>query len=145
LIFYMLRDKATGLYYKRHASSWMASWVPQNKASVWTTAGGPQTCLGFITKWNRLKARCAFREKDWKPTEPEIVTIPVDRPKITLVTAYDWEGLYIDGKLVTEGHTIHANDLFRLMGINGQEIHADDAWLGERGGLPKNLDEVKRG
>lgn len=57
----------------------------------------------------------------------------------------DWEGVYINGKLVTEGHHVRIDELLQLLGIDGGQIYADDAWLAEQGSLPENLEDVKRG
>jgi hypothetical protein len=139
--FYQIRDKKTGLWYKR-GPDYGSNWVDQQEASVWTTPAGPNACLGTITRRNRRMVRfgpSAIRE-------PEVVTlIAGGAGKVTFVDGDDWEGLYIDGKLDTEGHHVRIDDLLRLLGIDGQQIYADDAWLAERGNLPENLDEVQRG
>jgi hypothetical protein len=55
----------------------------------------------------------------------------------------DWEGLYIDGKLVYEGHEIPRHVLFEKMGIQCTDRQCADGWLEERGNLPNKLSEVK--
>jgi hypothetical protein len=45
---YMLRDKETGLYYRRTKGSYSPMlWVEQKKASIWTTKNGPAQVRGF--------------------------------------------------------------------------------------------------
>jgi hypothetical protein len=146
LNFYQIRDKVTGFYYKR-GSAMDSIWTDQDQASVWTTLAGPTACLGTIAQRNRrlVHASETFRGKNWKPAEPEIITVPVIRPKVTFVDGDDWEGLYIDDKLVIEGHVVRIDDMLRLLGIDGEKIYADDEWLQEQGTLPVNLSEVKRG
>ena len=55
----------------------------------------------------------------------------------------DWEGLYKDGVLVTEGHSISNRDIFANLGVSVQEKEAAEGWLEERGNLPKNLSDVE--
>lgn len=64
--------------------------------------------------------------------------------KIVFITADDWEGLYIDGTLVAEGHNIPRHELMRALGFEDyKSLSADYEWLSERGTLPKKLSEVK--
>jgi hypothetical protein len=80
----------------------------------------------------------------WLPPEPEIVELnTTSLPSITFVDGDDWEGLYLDGKLVDEGHHVRLGDIFRHLGIAFNVIYPDMEWLGERGNLPQNLDEVE--
>lgn len=70
-------------------------------------------------------------------------------PKITplqLVTAHEWEGIYLDGKLVAEGHAIALLDAFTIATGPVQllpTLKADDVWLSDRGGFPHDLNEVR--
>jgi len=66
------------------------------------------------------------------------------RKKLVLVTNYDdWEGLYIDGKLVLEGHRVRRDEMFTMLGIDYTEVEAAEGWLESRGTLPKNLSDVE--
>lgn len=65
------------------------------------------------------------------------------RPQVVFVDGDDWQGLYINGRLIEEGHHIHLDDLLKHLGIDGEVICPDDAWLTERGGLPMDLAEVR--
>lgn len=35
--------------------------------------------------------------------------------KVTFVDGDDWEGVYIDGKLVTEGHCVRVDEVLKLL------------------------------
>ena len=63
--------------------------------------------------------------------------------KVTYVQGDDWEGVYIDGKLEIEGHSIDFREVLDKMGVQVESISADCNWLHERGRLPDNLSEVK--
>jgi len=66
------------------------------------------------------------------------------RKKLVLVTNYDdWEGLYIDGELVLEGHRVRRDEMFTMLGIDYTEVEAAEGWLESRGTLPKNLSDVE--
>lgn len=63
-------------------------------------------------------------------------------PKMTIVQGDDWEGLYVDGKLVEETHQIDWRARWvKLMGA--ETVEADYEWLENRGTLPENLEDVK--
>jgi hypothetical protein len=63
--------------------------------------------------------------------------------KITYVRGQDWEGLYIDGELVEEGHSICVEEVVEALGFTCERIMADQEWLEDRGDLPYCLGEVK--
>jgi hypothetical protein len=64
--------------------------------------------------------------------------------KIRLVTNYDdWEGLYVDGKLVEERHTIRLCDLAKAVGLDYEEDEVRYEWLAERGSLPGRYEDVQ--
>ena len=64
-------------------------------------------------------------------------------PKIVIVNGDDWKGIYIDGQLKYEGHSIRPMDIFNVLDIDFKEFECDLEWLEEQGNLPKNLNEVK--
>ena len=68
----------------------------------------------------------------------------MDAPKITLVRADDWEGVYFDGELVHQHHSIDVEDILQLLDIKVDRVHPDQNWLDRRGSLPKRLRDVKR-
>lgn len=62
---------------------------------------------------------------------------------IKIVKADDWMGVYIDEKLVYEGHSIAEDKLIKLCNIEHELIWCDDEWLCDRGNLPKEFKDVK--
>ena len=64
--------------------------------------------------------------------------------KITVTDGDDWKGLYVDGKLVYEGHSIPIHEFAKAANIDFDFVEADDEWLEEVGSFPKNLSEVKK-
>jgi hypothetical protein len=140
---YMLRDKKTGLWYKRHHGRSGAYWVAQQEASIWTTPAGPTACLGAIGKHNAFLTR---HQVIAPIREPEIVPMTVTPgeafPVVTMVDGDDWEGFYVNGKLIEQGHRVPLANLFRELGLPFDTIFPDMDWLGRCGHLPKNLDDV---
>jgi hypothetical protein len=55
----------------------------------------------------------------------------------------DWIGLYHDGKLITEGHSLSGREVLGLLGFKVEEKEAQEDWLEERGNLPQLLKDVK--
>jgi len=113
--------------------------VPQESASVWTTPSGPQGCLPRIARNNLRIVHPAYLR------DPEVVTFQVNAPFVTFVEADDWQGLYLDGKLVEEDHCVRVDDVLRRLGITCEQIYADDQWLARRGSLPKDRNNIKEG
>jgi hypothetical protein len=66
--------------------------------------------------------------------------------KITFVgePGGDWEGLFIDGKLVREGHSLHWSHVLEALGIEYDSFDADEDWMYEHGSFPDDLKDVKR-
>lgn len=65
-------------------------------------------------------------------------------PVLTVVSnGDDWEGLYIDGVLFSEGHSVSVRDLARAIGWQLTKIEVSSDWLGnEVTGLPAKLTDV---
>jgi hypothetical protein len=55
----------------------------------------------------------------------------------------DWYGLYRDGKLLTEGHSLDVEEVLSLLGFDVSQKEAAEDWLEDRGDLPKKLKDVK--
>lgn len=51
------------------------------------------------------------------------------QPKITFVYADDWVGIYIDGKLEHEGHSISPTMILTALGLKFNEVEANSNWL----------------
>jgi hypothetical protein len=52
MIFYMVRDNTTGLFYKRSIGCG-PDWVKQQKASVWTQRQGSAAAIKAVTEKNK--------------------------------------------------------------------------------------------
>lgn len=66
-----------------------------------------------------------------------------EKDKFLLVTADDWQGLYKNGILITEDHTIELQTILKHLGIELEEKECDCNWIHERGNLPDKLKDVK--
>jgi len=61
----------------------------------------------------------------------------------------DWQGLYFNGVLVTEGHEVTKKELvealdYRLSdNFSYDEKEVDSAWLANEGSLPRHIDNVR--
>lgn len=64
--------------------------------------------------------------------------------KIVLAVAEDWKGVYVDGKLFAEGHSIPLDTLAEACGATLTRVECDDEWLSELGNLPAWLKDVQR-
>jgi hypothetical protein len=66
--------------------------------------------------------------------------------KITFVYADDWEGIYVDDKLVMENHSLDgylvAEKLSELFGFELRGRSVNQCWIESRGNLPENLSDV---
>lgn len=57
----------------------------------------------------------------------------------------DWEGLYIDGKLVTENHRLSPRDVLNALGLTLERKHVSTEYLGgEVVSLPQNIKEIPK-
>lgn len=62
---------------------------------------------------------------------------------ITITTNHDdWEGLYVNGVLFTEGHKLRSEDIFEALGIEYEEITAY-SHLENYGSLPDKLEDLE--
>lgn len=62
---------------------------------------------------------------------------------IVLVQADEWEGLYVDGMLRTEGHSIDPAAIVAICGgVSKRLTTQQDKKLCEVGGLPDNLADL---
>lgn len=63
--------------------------------------------------------------------------------KLTHVMADDWEGLYMDGKIVDQGHTINWQTMIEnIFGVSVESVEANYEWLEKQGYYPVNLVDV---
>ena len=67
--------------------------------------------------------------------------------KMVIIRADDWEGIYIDGKLETEGHSTEPYDAVKIAirhGVSSVEsLWCDLDWIHDEGNLPRNLSDVR--
>lgn len=68
---------------------------------------------------------------------------------ITIACSDDWQGLYVDGELVYQGHEVSVRTLFHFLSIDlnvkFSEIDVDFSWLEEEMTLPEKLEDVHIG
>lgn len=62
--------------------------------------------------------------------------------KIDYVYADDWCGLYVDGKLEYEGHSLDPYHVFVALKLPFNEFAVNEDWLCDEGRLPENLEDV---
>ena len=63
--------------------------------------------------------------------------------EITIVDADDWSGLYVNGELRDEGHSLRVSDVLEILGYKVTWKECDGDWMDEHGTLPNKLSEVK--
>lgn len=54
----------------------------------------------------------------------------------------DWVGVYIDGKLVTQGHRIDPRELLKQLGYFVESPEPDYEWMDDVSYLPEDLKDV---
>ena len=64
--------------------------------------------------------------------------------KIKLVRGDDWMGLYIDKKLVYEGHDISEKMLLELCGIEFHSFEVNQEWMEDKGHLPEDFFSIPK-
>lgn len=62
---------------------------------------------------------------------------------IQLVVGDDWEGLYVNGELKTQGHSMSVRDVVEALGFSLQVFEPDMEWLDGEGALPKSFADVE--
>ena len=63
--------------------------------------------------------------------------------KFTYVNGDTWVGLYGDGKLLSEGHSIRIDELADLFNVDLEVQFADLDWLDSEGSFPEDLKDVE--
>ena len=63
---------------------------------------------------------------------------------IKIMTADDWEGLYIDGKLVMENHSLRVEDVLEACQVKFDSHWVDDDWMCNRGRFPEKFEDVPK-
>lgn len=62
--------------------------------------------------------------------------------KLTLVWADDWEALYVDGVLKTQGHSLSPSHIFEATGLDCEELEAERNEFGDYD-FTNNLSDMK--
>ena len=55
----------------------------------------------------------------------------------------DWQGIYVDGKLKYENHSLHYRDILEAIGQDFENLQVDMMEL-DLGRLPETVEELKR-
>lgn len=63
---------------------------------------------------------------------------------IALVSSLDgdWHGLYVDGQLAAQSHSLRPRDILKALGIEFRDLIAQQEWMEKEGSLPPTLGEV---
>lgn len=69
----------------------------------------------------------------------------VDNKEITILRTDDWQGVYYNGELIDEGHSINLYNVLRTLGYHLDHINVDGEEFEKLIGssCPDTLDEVK--
>ena len=67
----------------------------------------------------------------------------MNNKKIVIVEGDNWQGLYIDGELKEQYHSLELYTIFKYLDIPVDFINADDEWLRKLGYLPKKIEDIK--
>lgn len=139
---YALKDNKTGLYYKRADGRGAGgTWVSLNEASIWTSKVGAISARTYAERHEKFLAN---RRGQHFESDFVIEELPVGYPEVTLVdNGDDWEGLYLNGKLVDQSHKILLEDLCRELKIRFMLRFVNKEWLNDRDSLPEDLSEVQ--
>jgi hypothetical protein len=66
---------------------------------------------------------------------------------LVFVTGSDWEGIYVEGLLVKEGHSISILDALMIGAENPTlervKMEAHEVWLDDRGSLPTEIRNMR--
>lgn len=74
--------------------------------------------------------------------KPKVFLSAVPHPAIVFVSGDDWEGMYLDGELVDEGHSLNVFKVLEKLGLAHEIRDLDSEWIEERGSLPDYLKDV---
>lgn len=61
---------------------------------------------------------------------------------IKLLRADDWEGLFVDGRLVTEGHSLTAEDIIRGLKLDYNSGWINQEWMEDHGSFPYDVNDI---
>jgi hypothetical protein len=61
---------------------------------------------------------------------------------IKYILSNDWQGLYLNGELVLEDHSLHPTKVLESLGIKFELLSANEEWLEEQGRFPEKFADV---
>lgn len=64
------------------------------------------------------------------------------QPKINLIYSENWCGMYIDGRLQLNDHSLDVGQVLSLLGYSFTRQNVDDSWLEDIIDLPQSLNEI---
>jgi len=67
----------------------------------------------------------------------------IENKKLVIISGDDWEGIYIDGKLIDEGHSIDWRFVLKVLGYNISGTYIEDEEFWEIGNLPDKLEDLE--
>lgn len=62
---------------------------------------------------------------------------------IVIVRGDDWDGLFADGELLLEGHSLDARQVLEALGIPVRSLIVNEEWMESMGRFPERLEEVE--
>jgi len=64
--------------------------------------------------------------------------------KVAIVLGDDWTGLYVNGHLAAENHSLRPDEVLKALGFEYAIFSVDQGWLEASGSLPERLADVER-
>lgn len=135
---YIVKNTVTGKYlHLEHCH--IVRWVEIDGAAIYRTFDDATDAGQYAFHYS--DGLLPFTVEEWHAYKehPRYEDYP---PAMAIVYGSDWEGLYHDGELVEQGHTISAYQALRACGYTVNMRRVSDEWM-QAGGLPKNLEDVK--
>lgn len=67
------------------------------------------------------------------------------KDKITIVSTSDWTGIYKNGELIDQDHSLDVKSVLKAMGLDVTSHGIDDDVLVDHGyGFPENLSDIQK-
>jgi len=65
------------------------------------------------------------------------------KKKIVFVSGDDWVGIYVNGKLVVQDHSLNPIEVLNAIEADFEYVYPDQEWLETEGQFPDDLKNVK--
>lgn len=142
---WMIRKKGADVFWHRSSNHCKGHWTTQQKASVWTAAAGVGTALAWINNQDFKSGISPTAELAELTGRVNDESCDFSSIHITIVASDGWKGLYTNGVLCKEGHTLTPMDVLSAVGLrqNTELLFANQKWLEKQRTLPKELKDVK--